>query len=101
LTRRRPPTSLPERAWRQTMYHARPPRLLQTRHTGSAAQAQEKRGDMSARTVLASGTEPVVQVFDGAFPPRQSPRQPARPASSGTSRPTVRRTLAESRVADL
>jgi RNA polymerase sigma factor (sigma-70 family) len=60
---------------------------------------------MSARTVLASGTEPVVQVFDGALPPRlsaqQQARQPARPAPSGTSRPTVRRTPAESRVADL
>jgi RNA polymerase sigma factor (sigma-70 family) len=63
---------------------------------------QEKRDDMSARAVLDSGTEPVVQVFDGTLPP---PRRAVPPATSDAGAPEarvgVRRTSAESRVADL
>jgi RNA polymerase sigma factor (sigma-70 family) len=53
---------------------------------------------MTARTVLDSGTEPVVQVFDGALPP--SPRTSRRPEPPPEATP-VRRSAAESRVADL
>jgi RNA polymerase sigma factor (sigma-70 family) len=57
---------------------------------------------MAARAVLDSGTEPVVQVFDGALPPpRQAGSQPAPATAANTASAPVRRTPAESRVADL
>jgi RNA polymerase sigma factor (sigma-70 family) len=54
---------------------------------------------MTARTVLDSGTEPVVQIFDGALPP--SPRPSRRPEPAARLGQAVRRSPAESRVADL
>ena len=53
---------------------------------------------MTARTVLDSGTEPVVQVFDGALPPPPRVRRPEPVAPAVNS---TRRSAAESRVADL
>jgi RNA polymerase sigma factor (sigma-70 family) len=57
---------------------------------------------MTARTVLDSGTEPVVQVFDGALPP--PPRTSRTPEPAAPVPPVAtqaRRSTAESRVADL
>src|SRR4029079_98160 len=71
-------------------------------HEAPQGVLQEKRGDMAARAVIDSAAERVVRVFAGALPPpRQAGRQSAPATAAHAASAPIRRTPAESRVADL